>query len=199
MHRQQRQQLPPPHRVVVAFDAMGNAASLGSTQSDLLSTGVTVAFCGDCEAEHYVMQQVDYWLDRNHEQVVIATNDRASVVDSKMRAEEGKLVVVVSSNHLIYDMAATRRRWGSAGGCWLDGVSCICVRPTSGGGPHGCVWVCGRPALGSTGLLCSAWVGGGVAWGEALLRDSERAVPPPPPSPPLLAGAATAAAEPKNH
>jgi len=104
-------------RVVVAFDAMRRFSSSSSipsgqhhrtTDSELLSTGVTCVYCVDQEADSFIEGQVDEWLAKGALQVVVATSDIAhkAVVDSKVTSGR-QVCFVVPSSGLIKDMEST--------------------------------------------------------------------------------------------
>jgi predicted RNA-binding protein with PIN domain len=97
-------------RVIVAFDAM-NSSSIG-VEEQILSTGVTVAYTGNCEADSFIEAQVDFWLQKRHPYVVVATSDVAqkAVVDSKTGPDKRQLVFVVPASGLCKDIEATEKR-----------------------------------------------------------------------------------------
>jgi predicted RNA-binding protein with PIN domain len=97
-------------RVIVAFDAM-NGSAVG-VEEQILSTGVTVAYTGNCEADSFIEAQVDFWLQRRHPYIVVATSDIAqkAVVDSKTGPDKRQFVFVVPSSGLCKDIEATEKR-----------------------------------------------------------------------------------------
>jgi predicted RNA-binding protein with PIN domain len=72
-------------RVVVAFDAMGAG---GDTRTEIDASGVTIAYCGDREADIFLVEEAKRWLERRHPSVVIASND-GLVQDSALAVEVG--------------------------------------------------------------------------------------------------------------
>ena len=97
-------------RVIVAFDAM-NGSTTGIDEQ-ILSTGITVAYTGNCEADSFIEAQVDVWLQRKHPYVVVATSDIAqkAVVDSKTGPDKRQIVFVVPASGLCKDIEATEKR-----------------------------------------------------------------------------------------
>jgi len=97
-------------RVIVAFDAMQGSAT--GIEEQILSTGVTVAYTGNCEADSFIEAQVDFWLQKRHLYVVVATSDVAqkAVVDSKTGPDKKQLVFVVPASGLCKDIEATEKR-----------------------------------------------------------------------------------------
>jgi len=97
-------------RVVVAFDAMQGSAI--GIEEQILSTGVTVAYTGNCEADSFIEAQVDFWLQKRHPYVVVATSDIAqkAVVDSKTGPDKKQIVFVVPASGLCKDIEATEKR-----------------------------------------------------------------------------------------
>ncbi|KAG7667311.1 hypothetical protein KSW81_001043 [Nannochloris sp. 'desiccata'] len=97
-------------RVIVAFDAMHGSAT--GIEEQILSTGVTVAYTGNCEADSFIEVQVDFWLQKRHPYVVVATSDVAqkAVVDSKTGPDKRQIVFVVPASGLCKDIEATEKR-----------------------------------------------------------------------------------------
>jgi predicted RNA-binding protein with PIN domain len=96
-------------RVVVAYDAMGSDRR--ATVEELRSTGVTVAACGDQEADSFIEAQVALWLARGHASVVVATSDQAHATVVRDKAVgPGQSVRVVPASGLLKDIAATEKR-----------------------------------------------------------------------------------------
>ncbi|KAL4529354.1 hypothetical protein Ndes2526A_g04147 [Nannochloris sp. 'desiccata'] len=97
-------------RVIVAFDAMHGSAT--GIEEQILSTGVTVAYTGNCEADSFIEAQVDFWLQKRHPYVVVATSDVAqkAVVDSKTGPDKRQIVFVVPASGLCKDIEATEKR-----------------------------------------------------------------------------------------
>jgi predicted RNA-binding protein with PIN domain len=97
-------------RVIVAFDAMQGSAV--GVEEQILSTGLTVAYTGNCEADSFIEAQVDFWLQRGHPSVVVATSDVAqkAVVDSKKGPNKKQIVFVVPASGLCKDIEATEKR-----------------------------------------------------------------------------------------
>lgn len=97
-------------RVIVAFDAM-NGSTTGIDEQ-ILSTGITVAYTGNCEADSFIEAQVDVWLQWRHPYVVVATSDIAqkAVVDSKTGPDKRQIVFVVPASGLCKDIEATEKR-----------------------------------------------------------------------------------------
>lgn len=98
-------------RVVVAFDAM-HGRSGGTHTEYVTAMGVTVAYCGECEADSFIEDQVSVYLEKRHPKVIVATSDQAhkAVVDSKGTVDGRQVCWVVPSSGLIKDMEATHRR-----------------------------------------------------------------------------------------
>ena len=94
-------------RVVVAFDAMGNENSPGTSES-LLASGVTVVFTGDREADTFISAQAKEWVNRGAKTVVVVTDD--IVLRVATQSSEGQRTVTVPVSGLIADMTATRKR-----------------------------------------------------------------------------------------
>lgn len=100
-------------RVVIAFDAMQGPRGGMGVSEEILSTGITIAYCGDREADTFIEQQVEEWLSRGYPAVVVATSDvaHAAVVQSKSRPSASKqMCFVVPSSGLIKDIEATEKR-----------------------------------------------------------------------------------------
>lgn len=99
-------------RIVIAFDAMGSGN--GSFREETLRSGITVAWCGDREADTYIEAQARIWLERKHPMVVVATSDvlQRTVVDANaikaIEQSRGRQVCqVIPSSGLIKDMEAS--------------------------------------------------------------------------------------------
>jgi predicted RNA-binding protein with PIN domain len=98
-------------RVCVAFDAMYNRFSNMGTSESLLDSGVTVAYCGDKEADSFLTSQAKEWIKRGASQVVVATNDSTLQVAVESTKTEGpQICFTVPSSGLINDMDRTEKR-----------------------------------------------------------------------------------------
>jgi predicted RNA-binding protein with PIN domain len=98
-------------RVCVAFDAMYNQFSNMGTSETLLESGVTVAYCGDKEADSFLTSQAKEWIKRGATQVVVATNDATlQVAVQSTRTEGPQVCFTVPSSGLINDMDRTEKR-----------------------------------------------------------------------------------------
>ena len=98
-------------RVVVAFDALHGPFGNHGTMETLLESGVTVAFCGDKEADSFISLQARSWVERGCPQVVVATNDstlQVAVQTTKTHAPQ--VCFAVPSSGLINDMEGTEKR-----------------------------------------------------------------------------------------
>lgn len=114
-------------RVVIAFDAMHGR--LGATTAEYLTAmGVTVVFCGECEADSFIEDQVSVYLEKKHPRVIVATSDQAhkAVVDSKGTVDGRQLCWVVPASGLVKDIEATHRRLN-------DTIANLNNRPVMGG------------------------------------------------------------------
>lgn len=94
-------------RVVVAFDAMGNMNSTGTTET-LLPSGLTTVFCGDREADTFISAHAREWINRGAKTVVVVTDD--VVLRVATQSTDGHKTVTVPVSGLISDMTATRKR-----------------------------------------------------------------------------------------
>lgn len=98
-------------RVVVAFDAMHGVFGNYGTSETLLESGVTVAFCGDKEADSFISLQARSWVERGCPQVVVATNDSTlQVAVHTTKTQAPQVCFTVPSSGLIHDMEGTEKR-----------------------------------------------------------------------------------------
>ncbi|GAB4818557.1 hypothetical protein N2152v2_005603 [Parachlorella kessleri] len=100
-------------RIIVAFDAMRSGRQDNS--EELLSNGVTVVYCGACEADTYITTAVKRMLEKGYNLVAVATNDEMVRVVSSAptlhHTKYGKQVVHhVSVRALKRDMHEARRQ-----------------------------------------------------------------------------------------
>lgn len=98
-------------RVIAAVDAMGGP-TVGTLQQVLMSNGVTVAYCGDREADTYIEEQASVWLQKGHSQVIIATDDQLvkTSVDAQRRADGSRATVwVVPVSGLLNDIKRAKK------------------------------------------------------------------------------------------
>ena len=99
-------------RVVVAFDAInGLFWNQHGTSETLLESGVTVAYCGDKEADSFITVQARNWVERGCPQVVVATNDSTlQVAVQTTKTQAPQVCFTVPSSGLIRDMEGTEKR-----------------------------------------------------------------------------------------